>query len=108
MAGNRKRQYVNYVRKPFAIRGFYAIGLCFIALILFGAVIGLSVKSRGNVPLNVGAMACSSLLFAFFGMVYGVRALFEKEKNYVLAKAAMGIGGFLVLLWLILFSIGIR
>ncbi|MDO5418128.1 MAG: calcium:proton exchanger, partial [Lachnospiraceae bacterium] len=88
---NKKINYINYVRKPLAKGGFYALGLTGVALVLFGAVLGLAVKSQGHVPLNVGAMAFSSLLFACAGAGYGIRALFEKEKNYVLAKLAIGL-----------------
>lgn len=55
--GNRNRYYVNYVRKPLAKRGFYAIGATGVSLVFFGSVLGLAVKSQGHVPLNVSAMA---------------------------------------------------
>ena len=81
--GNRNRYYVNYVRKPLAKRGFYAIGATGVSLVFFGSVLGLAVKSQGHVPLNVSAMAFSSFLFALCGLFFGMRALFEKEKNYL-------------------------
>lgn len=105
--GNRKRYYVNYVRKPLAKRGFYAIGMTGVSLVFFGSVLGLAVKSQGHVPLNVSAMAFSSFLFALCGLFYGMRALFEKEKNYILAKLSIFLDGVLILVWGIVMGIGL-
>lgn len=105
--GNRKKYYVNYVRKPLAKRGFYAIGITGVSLVFFGSVLGLAVKSQGHVPLNVSAMAFSSFLFALCGLLYGVRALFEKEKNYILAKLSIFLDGVLILVWGIVMGIGL-
>lgn len=104
---NRKRYYVNYIRKPLAKRGFYAIGMTGVSLVFFGSVLGLAVKSQGHVPLNVSAMAFSSFLFALCGLFYGVRALFEKEKNYILAKLSIFLDGMLILIWGIVMGIGL-
>ena len=105
--GNRNRYYVNYVRKPLAKRGFYAIGATGVSLVFLGSVLGLAVKSQGHVPLNVSAMAFSSFLFALCGLFFGMRALFEKEKNYILAKLSIFLDGLLVLVWLIVMGIGL-
>ena len=105
--GNRNRYYVNYVRKPLAKRGFYAIGATGVSLVFFGSVLGLAVKSQGHVPLNVSAMAFSSFLFALCGLFFGMRALFEKEKNYILAKVSSFLDGVFVLVWLIVMGIGL-
>lgn len=105
--GNRNRYYVNYVRKPLAKRGFYAIGATGVSLVFFGSVLGLAVKSQGHVPLNVSAMAFSSFLFALCGLFFGMRALFEKEKNYILAKLSIFLDGLLVLVWAIVMGIGL-
>ena len=105
---NKKISYVNYVRKPLARRSFWAAGITAVALVLFGSVVGLAVKSQGNVLLNVGAMAFSSFLFAACGLGYGVWALFEKEKNYILAKLSMILDGLLILIWVITLIIGLQ
>ena len=54
-----------------------------------------------------GAMAFSSFLFALCGLFFGMRALFEKEKNYILAKLSIFLDGLLVLVWLIVMGIGL-
>lgn len=105
---NKKINYVNYIRKPLARRGFYALGFTSVGFVLLGSVIGLAVKSQGNVPLNVGAMAFSSLLFSICGLGYGIWALFEKEKNYILAKLSMILDGMMILIWIIMIIIGLR
>ncbi len=109
MAEEKKRsKYVNYIRKPLAKGGFYAAGITAVGLVLFGSVIGLAVKSRGNVPLNVSAMAFSSLLFALCGLIYGIRAMWEKEKNYILAKLSVILDGLMILVWVIMLIVGLR
>ncbi len=108
MAGEKKKNnYVNYIRKPLARGGFYAAGLTAVGLILFGSVLGLAIRSQGNVHLNVGAMAFSSLLFALCGLFYGIQALFEKEKNYILAKLSIILDGLMILIWVIMMMIGL-
>jgi hypothetical protein len=106
--GKKRNKYVNYIRKPLAKGGFYAAGVTSAGLILFGSVIGLAVKSQGNVPLNVGAMAFSSFLFALCGLFYGVRAMFEKEKNYILAKLSVILDSLMILIWVIMLIVGLR
>ncbi len=109
MAEEKKRnRYVNYIRKPLAKGGFYAAGITAVGLVLFGSVIGLAVKSQGNVPLNVGAMAFSSFLFALCGLFYGIGAMFEKEKNYILAKLSVIMDSLMILVWVIMLIIGLR
>lgn len=104
---NKRANYVNYVRKPLAKRGFYAAGLTGAGLVLFGSVLGLAVKSQGHVALNVGAMAFSSFLCSLCGLFYGIRALFEKQKNYILAKLSIFFNALLILIWIIIMLIGL-
>ncbi len=107
MPERKRRYHIDDVRRPLARRSFYAIGATAVGLVLFGSVMGLAVKSQGNVPLNVGAMAFSSLLFALCGLIYGIGALFEKEKNQILAKLAMVLDGLMILLWVIMLMVGL-
>lgn len=104
---NKRINYVNYVRKPLAKRGFYAAGLTAAGLVLFGSVLGLAIKSQGHVALNVGAMAFSSFLSSLCSLFYGIRALFEKQKNYILAKLCIFFDALLILIWTIIMLIGL-
>ena len=105
---NKKNNYVNYVRKPMAYWGFWSLGLTAVGIILLGAVVGLAVRYQGHVPLNVGAMAFMSLVFSICGLAYGVRALLEKEKNYILAKLSITADGVMILIWVLLLIVGLR
>lgn len=51
-------------------------------------------------------MGVSSLVFAVVGLGYGGISLFEKEKNYLLAKIGMGITGGLIIFWICLIIVG--
>ena len=109
MAEEKKRsKYVNYIRKPLAKGGFYAAGITAVGLVLFVSVNAMSVNSRYNVPLNLSSMAFSSLLFALCGLIYGIRAMWEKEKNYILAKLSVILDGLMILVWVIMLIVGLR
>lgn len=104
----QKPKKVSYIRKPFAKRSFMAIGLAAAALILGGAGLGGTVRTGGQAQLNMAAACFCSLVVALVSMVYGVLSLFEREKKYILARIALGVSGFLVVLWVILIIVGFR
>ncbi len=58
--------------------------------------------------MNVSAMAFSSFLFALCGLIYGIRAMWEKEKNYILAKLSVILDGLMILVWVIMLIVGLR
>lgn len=97
---------VSYIKKQFAKGSIYSTILECSALALLAASLTVSVRLEGEGGINVAAMGFCSLLLAAVGIWYGIRALFEKEKNYILAKLSLGVGGVLVLGWLVLIIIG--
>mgnify|MGYP003106432897 CR=1 FL=1 len=68
---------VSYIKKPFAKNSFVAAGLAAAALVFYAAAISFSV-------------------------VYGVFAMMEKEKNYLLAKISLAAAGILLLVWVLM------
>ena len=42
------------------------------------------------------------------GLWYGCISFLEQEKNYILAKAGIGVSGLIVILWFVLILIGLR
>lgn len=102
----RKRK-ISYIKKPFAVKSRISLFLVLGALLLCGVSLGLSVRLEGQGELNVAAWGTSSFLFAVFGLIYGGLSFLEPEKNYLLAKISMGIGGLLVLFWVCMTIVGI-
>lgn len=97
---------VSYVRKKFAKRSIICMGLMICALGLFLISLSLATNSQGQAGLNAGALGFCSLLLSLVGIWYGVRSFSEKEKNCFLARAGIGIGGILVIIWVVLIIIG--
>ena len=66
---------VSYIKKPFAKNSFVAAGLA------------------------AAALGFCSIITAVSSVVYGIFAMMEKEKNYILAKICLAAAGILLLVW---------
>ena len=89
---------VSYIKKPLAQNSFVAAGLV-AALLFYAAAIGLSYHTQGNAPLAAAALGFCSIITAVSSVVYGIFAMMEKEKNYILAKICLAAAGILLLVW---------
>ena len=85
---------VSYIKKPFAKNSFVAA-----ALLFYAAAIGFSYHTQGNAPLAAAALGFCSIITAVSSVVYGIFAMMEKEKNYILAKICLAAAGILLLVW---------
>ena len=85
---------VSYIKKPLAKNSFVAA-----ALLFYAAAIGLSYHTQGNAPLAAAALGFCSIITAVSSVVYGIFAMMEKEKNYILAKICLAAAGILLLVW---------
>ena len=63
------------------------------------AAIGFSYHTQGNAPLAAAALGFCSIITAVSSVVYGIFAMMEKEKNYILAKICLAAAGILLLVW---------
>ena len=84
---------VSYIKKPLAKNSFVAAGLFYAAAIVF------SYHTQGNAPLAAAALGFCSIITAVSSVVYGIFAMMEKEKNYILAKICLAAAGILLLVW---------
>ena len=103
-----KRKKVSYIRKSFARRSFFSLGLAIGALVLGIFGIAGSVLAAGEGQLNTAAAVFCSLVVSLFSLAYGFFSFLEKDKKYTLSKIGIGISGFLVLFWIVLIIIGMR
>ena len=92
---------VSYIKKPFAKNSFVAAGLAAAALVFYAAAISFSYYTQGNAPL-AAALGFCSIIIAVSSVVYGVFAMMEKEKNYLLAKISLAAAGILLLVWVLM------
>ena len=58
--------------------------------------------SQRNAPLAAAALGFCSIIIAVSSVVYGVFAMMEKEKNYLLAKISLAAAGILLLVWVLM------
>lgn len=102
------RGRVSYVKKRLAKRSLPAAFLEIFGWILFFTCMGVGVKGQGQAGLNVGAAGFCSFLLGLVGLVYAVRSMAEKERNYILARICIGAGILLSIIWLVIILIGLR
>ena len=88
---------VSYIKKPLAKNSFVAAGL--VAVLFYAAAIVFSYHTQGNAPLAAAALGFCSIITAVSSVVYGIFAMMEKEKNYILAKICLAAAGILLLVW---------
>lgn len=103
-----KRFKISYVKKPFARNSLVCLPTAVAAFLFCVVSLRLSIAAQGNGGLSVGAWGISSLLFAVVSFWYGIHALLEKEKNYILARIGMILSGILVIFWVCLVAVGLR
>lgn len=77
------------------------IGFMFLMLLL------VSYASKGEARSIIGLVGIACLVFAWFGLMMGLRGFGERDKNYLTCKIGVGINGFLVLSFLIVFIRGL-
>ncbi|MBO6269211.1 MAG: calcium:proton exchanger [Clostridium sp.] len=105
---NELENRVSYIRKPLAENGYLCLGLACAAVAMGAAGMYLSVINQGNSPLSVVAICFASMVFSGLSVYIGVLAFKEKDKNTVLAKIGAGIGGILLIQWLLMLLVGLR
>lgn len=99
---------VSYVKKPITKRSLMSIGLASVGMVLFLIGLLMAIRARGQAELHVAAIGFCSMLLSAVAVFYGVISFLEKEKNYILAKLGLGIGGTVVLVWFIMIIAGMR
>lgn len=99
---------VSYVRKPLAKRSLFGIGFL-AAAILFG-VLGVrgAVVTQGQAELSSAAMVLCSMVLTVTSLWYSGISFLEKEKNYILARVCIGIGGILLIAWAAMLVMGMQ
>lgn len=103
----RRKHKISYVKKPFSRKSLVSLALSAMALILCVISLRLSVAMQGDGDINVGAWGLSSFLFTIAALGYGGLSFMEQEKNYILAKISIILGGLLMLFWICMLIIGL-
>lgn len=71
-----------FTNKEHTLKGIMATILGMISIVSLGYIIVNSYRNDGQVPLQYGAVAFLTMLFAFAGIVLGVLSKSERDKFY--------------------------
>lgn len=71
-----------FTNKEHTLKGIMATILGMISIASLGYIIVNSYRNDGQVPLQYGAVAFLTMLFAFAGIVLGVLSKSERDKSY--------------------------
>ena len=77
----KKNGYM-FTNKEHTLKGIMATILGMISIASLGYIIVNSYRNDGQVPLQYGAVAFLTMLFAFAGIVLGVLSKSERDKFY--------------------------
>lgn len=99
---------VSYIKKPFAKRSLYSVGLILPALVCMVLGIRSAVVTKGEIPVNMAAVCLASFIWSFAGFLYGVSSFREKEKNYLLSKIGTVVNCLMVIIWVVMMIAGLR
>lgn len=99
---------VSYVRKPLAQRSKWAVGFLAVSLLLGALGIYGGVVTQGQAALQSAAFGLCSIVFAVTAVWYGGISFLEKEKNYILARIVVVIGGAVLIGWGSAIVLGMR
>ena len=99
-------EMVNYLRKPRSEMGGTALFAAAVALLLTLLSGWMMVRSLGNPPLNVSAVAFSAIIFSAFACICGLFSFLERDKDHLFSLLGISIGGLVLVTWVITILMG--
>ena len=105
--GRADGRLVNYLRKPRSEIGATALISAAIAAGLTVLAFWLMVKTLGNPPLYVSAIAGSAVLFSLYAGGCAVLSVLEKDRDHLFALLGLSIGGMVLITWIITMLVGV-
>ena len=105
--GSEKKKY-SYIKKKFAVNGFYAFAVMLVALSLVATALYLGVSSAGNGGLNLGALGVSGLLMAFMSLRFAFISRREEGRDYVFSLISAAADILIIIALAAVLYIGLR
>lgn len=102
----KRKKIYSYIRYPHAKNGVLCVVLGGIALLVTLVVCVLSIVRNGNTTLFAASWGLLSIVLSVMGIWFAVLALFEQDKNYLLAAVGGGISMLTLLCWIIMIARG--
>ena len=107
MARGRRRHssYGNQL-KALPVEAMYAAGVSIFSLVIFGAVLGVSIYMSGETPKFIGGIAMLGFFVGLVAFIYNIRQLSTKtELKYRLI--CFSISTFSMIIWVIPYVLGL-
>lgn len=101
----RKKVY-SYIRYPHAKNGVLCVVLSGLALVVTIAVCVISILNNGGTGLPTASWGLLAIVLSVTGIWFSILALFEQDKNYLLAGIGGGISMATLLGWIIMMARG--
>ncbi len=86
-----KKNSFMFTNKEHTKKGIMATILGVISLVALAYMVLMSYRRAGDVPLQYGAVALLSMIFAFVGIVLGVISKSERDKFYLFSYLGIGL-----------------
>ena len=105
--GNEKKKY-SYIKKKFAVNGFYSLGVSVLSLLLFAAAMLTGVSTAGNGGIVLGALGLSSFLMALMSLRFAFLSIREEGRNRIFALGSGVFDLIMILVWTALTVLGLN
>ena len=106
MASVKKKKRYSYIRYPHAKNGVLCAILGGAALLVTLAVCAVAIVKNGNTTEPVAAWGVLAMVLGAAGIWFSLLALFEEDKNYLLAGIGGGISLITVIGWILILAKG--
>ena len=103
----KKRRRKIYTDKKHAVKGIIATFLAIAALIIFGILVYISFKNRGEAGIIIGSLALISILLGAVGLILGLMSFKEENKYKLFSYIGSFVNVFVLLLWGLIYMIGL-
>ncbi len=102
----KNRKYGQVKFRP-SRRGIYSCLFAFGCIICLAVLIGIAYTTYGQASALIGSIGLVTIINAGWGIYYGIVGFRERERNYISCKIGIGMNGFIIVLFLLLFVRGL-
>lgn len=104
----RKKEVFKFSDKKHSVRGLISLAMGILSCVCLLVLFSISSLSAGNGGLILGVVGLAMCFFSIIGAIVGVKACKEKEIYYNAPIIGLILNGFLSVIYLILYMLGIN
>ncbi|SER91562.1 hypothetical protein [Lachnobacterium bovis] len=95
---NKRKKFKITIKKQ-SKNAMLSLGLSFILLVLFGAFIYVSFKSKGQLSTYFGSMGVLAFLATFFSLYLSIKSFFEDDVIKIIPRISLALSLLALLCW---------